>query len=484
MNTSTPEPAELAKILLPDFKRTKILASLGPATDSPEMIKKILKAGVNGIRLNFSHGTHEEHKIRLQRSRAMAKELDKPVSVVQDLQGPKIRIGQLPDAGIELKKGDIVKLGFGVDYEESGIIPVQHDIGAKMKKGETIYIVDGKYRLTVKSIRHSVITAEVHEGGMLHSRKGMNLPDTDFGGDVLTPKDLADLDWGAKEDIDYIAMSFVQTADDIKRLRKEIDKRGAEHVKIIAKIETNAAIDNIEDIVLESDGVMVARGDLAIEAGPEVVPIVQRKIIGLCRQYGKFAIVATQMLGTMVHSAQPSRAEVSDVATAVIIGADCLMLSDETTIGQYPEETIAMMKKTILYAQSHSPLEPLYMNLNDTSKSSAIASAAITLAHQMGAKAIVAATATGRTARNIAAHRPKMPIAMATDNQRVANQLAIVYGGLAQTVKKPKGGVDEVAAYLHKRGALKKGDYIVQTYGGQAKVPGGTDTIKVRLIEN
>ena len=275
----------------------------------------------------------------------------------------------------------------------------------------------------------SAITLRVENDGILMSKKGLNLPDTDFGGDILTEKDLADIEFGAGQDFDYVALSFVQSADDIEGLRQRLVDLGST-AHIIAKIETKAAIEptTLEKIVRASDGVMVARGDLAVEAGAEVVPIVQRRVIEMCRKYGRLCIVATQMMASMVDNPEPTRAEVSDVATAVILGVDTVMLSDETANGRYPVEAVAYMKRTILYAQSNSEVLPVDSVLASTiSRRNVIAGAAVQVAEQFGADAIVAETKSGATAESIGAFRPNLPIISVTSEKRTAQQLALSY---------------------------------------------------------
>lgn len=340
------------------FKRTKILATLGPATNNPEMLEKLLQAGVNGIRLNFSHGSYEERDEQLPWIREAAAKVGKPVAILQDLQGPKIRLGALLDNRFEVKKDDEIILDHAVqEHDGSATLPIQYNLAEKVKVGEPIYIFDGKVRTTVIEITSTTaIKVRIENDGILMSKKGINLPDTDFGGDILTPKDLKDIEYGLDKDIDYVALSFVQSPEDIINLR-QILVAGGSKAQIIAKIETKAAIkpEVMEEIVKVTDGIMVARGDLAVEAGAELVPIVQRQLIALCRKHGKLSIVATQMMASMVDSPEPTRAEVGDVANAVIQGADTVMLSDETANGSYPLETVAAMKRTILYTQEHAP---------------------------------------------------------------------------------------------------------------------------------
>lgn len=464
------------------FKRTKILASLGPASDSAEIVERLVRVGINGARLNFSHGNHEGHAQRIEWVRQASARTEKPVAVVADLQGPKLRVGDLPEVGVELSDGAEIRLQYRGDYEQDQVIPLQYDFSDKVQPGEHMYLHDGKISAEVTAVNGGVITATVQYGGRLFSRKGINLPDTDMSGDILTEKDYRDLDFITNNDVNYVALSFVQRASDVEQLRQHLDSMQSA-IKIIAKIETKAALDNIEEILQASDGVMVARGDLAIEAGPEVVPVRQREIIRLAQRYGKIVIVATEMLASMKDSATPTRAEASDISAAVVRGADCLMLSEETASGDHPVEAVKVMKRISLYTEQNLPADPLYINLDDTSQGSAIASAAITLAHQAQAKAIIAETATGKTARNIAAHRPQMPIIIATTNKRVAEELAIVYGGKSYYFDEPEGAGVRAINQLRDKGNLEVGDMVVLTYGKQPGAPGGTDTIKVREVE-
>ena len=364
------------------FKRTKILATLGPATNTPEKIEELMKAGANGFRLNFSHGSHEERIDQMQWIRDASAKLERPVAILQDLQGPKIRLGVLNDNNQPVKKGDEIVLDYAAEHD--GLtMPVQYNLAEKVKVGEPIYLFDGKIRTTVVDIpSKTAIKLRVENDGTLMSKKGINLPDTDFGGDILTAKDMSDIELGADKDIDFVALSFVQSEEDINNLRQILVGLGST-AQIIAKVETKAAIkpEALEAIVMASDGVMVARGDLAVEAGAEVVPIVQRQIIALCRKYGKLCIVATQMMASMVDAPEPTRAEVSDVATATIQGADVVMLSDETANGSYPIEAVAAMKKTILYTQENWPVN-IAEDLMTSSeiRRNAISRAAVTVA--------------------------------------------------------------------------------------------------------
>lgn len=467
---------------LNQFKRTKIIATVGPSTDSYELIHGLIKAGANGIRLNFSHGSFEERERQIPWIRKAAQANGKPVAIIQDLQGPKVRLGDF-DGVITVKTGQSLAFQYQSDYEGSSIIPTQYDLSKKVKRGERLYLYDGKVKTVVTSVKDGVVHARAENNGILIKRKGMNLPDTDFGGDIITVKDKRDLAFGSEHDIDYVALSFVQTADDIVRLRRMLKNLGS-NAKVIAKVETLAAVENLEAIVQESDAVMIARGDLAVETPAESVPIVQRKIIGLGLQYATPTIVATQMMASMTEMPEPTRAEVSDVATAVLVGADCVMLSDETANGQYPLEAVSAMKRVIRYTEMNAPVKPVFIDRpDDFSRQAAISNSIISLAETIHAKAIVAETKSGATALQIASRRTSIPLIAVTDEARTAQQLAIVF-----SVKSYIRPIDRFAAlkltdWLRKEKVLKKGDIVVTASGQQPGVVGTTDTIKVRMLE-
>lgn len=472
------------------FKRTKILATIGPATNSAEKVEEVIMAGANGCRLNCSHGSNEERDQQIKWIREAAAKKGRAIAILQDLQGPKIRLGELKDNHLDLKKDDELVLE-AAEFEHDGgmTVPVQYNLAEKVKVGEPLSMFDGKVKSEViEIVSDTAIKVKILNDGFIMSKKGLNLPDTDFGGDILTDKDLADIEYGANCDYDYVSLSFVQSADDILKLKQLLLSLGST-AKVIAKIETKKAIESeehLEEIVKASDGIMVARGDMAVEAGAEVVPIIQRKLIAMCRANAKLCIVATQMLSSMVDSPEPTRAEVSDVATAVVQGADVVMLSDETANGKYPLETVRAMKKVILYTQNHSriasiPREPVSKDrIYD-----AISNAAARLAENIDADVIVCQTASGVTAATTAAQRPNVPIITVTANQRVANQLALIYANsafvrpyspdfgyaLAEELKKSE--------YLH----IKEGEkdiLAVIVSGDKDKI--GTDTIKVRYV--
>lgn len=464
-----------------DFKRTKILATVGPATNSYSAIRDLIKAGANGIRMNFSHGSQEERLQQIEWIRKASKELGKPVAILQDLQGPKIRLGDF-DGIINVQAGQSLALAFNADYARTGQIPTQYDLSKKVKRGEAIYIYDGKVRTVVTSVNDGVVHIRAENDGILIKRKGMNLPDTDFAGDIITKKDKEDIAFGSTQDIDYVALSFVQSGDDIVALRRRLKTLGST-AKIVAKIETKAAVQNIEQIVQEADAVMIARGDLAVETPAESVPIVQRKIIGLGFKYTKPTIVATQMMASMTEMPEPTRAEVSDVATAVIVGADCVMLSDETANGKYPIEAVQSMKRVVRYTESNMPLRAVFDDTNDHSRQAAISSGIIELAEKIQAKAIVAETKSGATALDIAARRPNMPLIAVTDDIRTAQQLALVYDVKSYVRPVDKMAAEKLTDWLWQNKVLQRGDIVVTASGQRPGVVGTTDTIKVRMLE-
>lgn len=465
-----------------EFKRTKILATIGPSTDSYEQILTLLKAGANGLRLNFSHGTYEERERQIKWIRKAEKEYGKPVAIVQDLQGPKMRLGDF-DGIVTVQVGQQLTLKYEAKYEIEGHLPTQYDLSHKVQRGERLLLNDGTVKTEVTNVKDGVIHVRAQTEGILTKRKGINLPDTNFEGDIITDKDKEDLAWGSSHDIDYVALSFVQTSTDVHHLRRLIDNLRSD-AKIIAKIETGSAVEHIESIVEATDAVMIARGDLAIETSPEAVPVTQRKIIGLGLQYAKPTIVATQMLATMTQTPEPTRAEVSDVATAIIVGADALMLSDETASGKYPIEAVSVMKRVIRYTQENSPLRAIFSDdIANKTRQRAICEAVIDLADSIKATAIVAETSSGNTALQISSLRPIRPIIAVTGKARVAQQLALVYGVKTYVRPVSKLAATRLTNWLQQQKVLSKGDMIVTASGKHPGVVGTTDTIKVRVLE-
>lgn len=465
------------------FKRTKIIATIGPATNNYESILRLIKAGANGIRLNFSHGTHEERLAQIKWIRQAATEYGKPIAVIADLQGPKMRLGDF-DGIVNVIKGQSLSFEYNANLKKSGNIPTQYDLSSKVKRGEQLYLYDGKVKTTITSVKDKVVHVRAENDGILISRKGLNLPDTDLGGDIITKKDREDLAFASQHDIDFIAQSFVQSAEDVANMRKLMANLGMRKQKIIVKFETRLAVENMDEIVQEADLVMIARGDLAVEAPAESVPVVQRRIIGLGLKFAKPTIVATQMLFSMTEMPEPTRAEVSDVATAVLLGADCVMLSDETANGKYPIDAVEVMKKVILYTQNNAPLKVVFPDeKQEFTRQSAICNSVMNLAEEVKAIAIVAETKSGATALQLASKRPAQPLIAVTSDECVANQLALVYGTKSYVRPDDKYAATKLTNWLRQNRVLKKGDMVVTASGKYPGVVGTTDTIKVRVLE-
>lgn len=473
---------------LPAIKRTKIVATIGPASDSYEMLESLIAAGVNCMRINFSHVTparYEWAKEVIKNIRKASKKLEKPVAIMQDLQGPKVRLGEIVDGPYKIKTGDEIHLRFGAKHDDH-IVPIEHDISVKVQVGDRVYINDGKIHAIATMVNQDVheVIATAQNGGEIDTKKGVNLPDTDFGGDVLTEKDLRDAEFGAGEDFDYVALSFVHRAEDVEMLRAYLAERGST-AHIISKVETETAIhpDNLEGVITNSDAVMVARGDLAYEVGPELVPAIQREIIALCQQHAKVSIVATQVLSTMTQQPHATRAELSDVANAVIQGADAVMLSEETAMGKYPVEAVETMKKTILATQENIPTRPLAEpdSIHDNI-AVVVSRAAVQTARDLKAAAIITETKSGATAAHIAANRPRREIISVTNNLRVSQQLCLFYG--VKSFYRPEGSTVgyELAKSLAGGELLDEGDLVVLVSGQQPGVMGTTDTMQVRTV--
>ncbi len=465
-----------------NYKRTKIIATYGPSTATYEKLLRAIEAGANGIRLNFSHGSHEDHANAVKLIRKASKETGKPIAIVQDLQGPKIRLGDF-EGIYQVAKGQSIRLRYNASFENEGILPTQFDISTKVKRGERVLFFDGKIKTTVTSVKDGIVHLRAENEGYLISKKGINLPDTDLEGDIITTKDKKDILFGASISVDFVALSFVQSVEDVVALKRMLKNIGSSS-KVIAKIETRAAVDNIEQIVEASDGVMIARGDLAIETSVEEVPIIQRTIIRLGIKYAKPTIIATQMLASMVDSPDPTRAEASDVAGAVLSGVDAVMLSDETAVGKYPVGAVKVMKRIIRFAESNTHEKTLINFDNEAhTRQTAISKAIIKLSYDVGAKAIVPETKSGATAYKIASYRPDLPIIAVTSSQLAAQQLSIVYGVKSFVRKDEPYQAAHLTQWLQRNKVFKKGDIVVIASGDRPGVVGTTDTIKVRIIE-
>lgn len=469
-----------------EFKKTKIVATIGPASESEEKLRELIDAGLNVARLNFSHGTQDDHKARLQKIRKLSLEMEKPVAILQDLQGPKIRLGNLKEDRI-LTKGETITLCLG-DNQTTEEIPVQINIFPHLHTGDPVLINDGIVRLEVKSLTDTHAVCSVLAGGEIKSHKGVNLPNTQLPSMALTEKDKKDLAFGLDNEVDYVAVSFVQSEDDILYV-KSLMQTHTHQPKIIAKIECGAAVKNLHQIIDVSDAVMVARGDMAVEVGQEEVPILQRSIIQYAQKTHKPVIVATQMLESMIHNAEPTRAEVNDVATAVLDKVDAVMLSAESASGDYPVEAVAMMKRIIKRVERflhEGRTTHEFHPHGDHSQIDAIAQSASLLSLKLGAKAILCLTESGISAQELSSYRPSVPIFVITDNKHTYQRLALLWGVKCFWVDKI---IDNNEAYgklvkkLQQMDVLHIGDRVVEVAGTHPGVSGHINSITVYTCE-
>lgn len=469
------------KLNTTNTKKVKIIATVGPATASEDMIRRMFQAGVNGFRLNFSHGTYEWHEEIFKLIKKISEEKNKPVAIIQDLNGPKVQLGELL-CPAELELGKTYKLAFQPKQTKTDIIPILHDLSKYMKPGEKLYINDGKIKSIVTAVkRHSgLIFIKITQPGKIISNKGINIPDTNIHSNSITERDIEDVKFGLKLGFDYIALSFIQSEAEVNFFKQMISA-AKKHTKIISKIETKSSLQELDKIIEASDAIMVARGDLAPEVGPEKVPIIQREIINKCQNRGKICIVATQMLSSMVNSSVPTRAEVSDIATAVILRTDAVMLSEETAIGEFAIESINQMADIIRESQDYEH-QSLINRDRILSKSESVAAAGIKLAEELQAKAIVAETSSGNTALNISSFRPIQPIIAVTQSPETASTLAIAYGTKSFIRPVNKNAGSKLTDWLLKNNVFNQGDIVVGISGKYPGKSGSTDTIKLRVI--
>lgn len=465
-------------------KKTKIIATLGPSSDDPKIMEKLIDAGANLFRINFSHATEEEKASRIKYLREIGDKRKRPVAILQDLQGPKIRVGNIEGA-MDLKVGETVVLT--IKKPKIGQIPVQYKgILKDVKVKDRILLADGKMALKVLSKGSGEIKCRVVAGGTLTSKKGINLPDSDVSLPALSTKDKEDVLFGLENDVDYIALSFVKSAKDINDLRSLI-KKDKKTTKIIAKIERHEAVENIDEIISASDAVMVARGDLGIEVSLAAVPLIQKDIIKKCVNAGKPVIVATQMLDSMVRNPSSTRAETSDIANAILDGADAVMLSDETSIGKYPINAVKAMSRIALTVERWARDNRVLLGSEKgklESTSCAIGKSASDLANDLGARLIVNATASGRTTRAIAKFRPYARIISVTHTSKTARELELVWGVIPfvlkySTIREMSRKSAQLAESLK---LAKKGDQVVIVSGEEVGVEGGTNIIKVKQL--
>jgi pyruvate kinase len=465
--------------------RTKIIATLGPASDSPETLEGMLRAGVDVVRLNFSHGDDAEHRSRLAMIRKVCGQAGGRVAILADLQGPKIRVGELPSGGVELVRGAVVELLAGVETAEPPAIPVVYErLAADVGEGDRILLDDGRMELRVLGVDGDRVRAEVRRGGWLSSRKGVNLPGVAVSAPSLTPKDRSDLRIAIEGEVDYVALSFVRRAADVDAARAEIRRLGG-NIPIVAKLERPEALEDLDAILAAADAVMVARGDLGVEVAVEKVPVIQKGVIARANAAGVPVITATQMLESMITNPTPTRAEASDVANAVFDGTDAVMLSGETAVGRWPVEAVEAMMRITHEAEAAPNLIDPPPPASGLDVAATVCKAAVGAAADLGTGAIVAFTETGATARLVSRFRPRMPIVGITPAESTRRRMALFWGVEAA----PRvDHTDDLALMLRQAdecllggGLAERGDLVVVVSGGATRT-GATNRMIVHKV--
>ncbi|MCH7835278.1 MAG: pyruvate kinase [Chloroflexi bacterium] len=464
----------------PPPRRTKIIATTGPASRSESVTRSLIDAGVDAFRLNFSYGSHDKHTQAFELIRRLSHESGRPVAIVQDLQGPKIRVGKLVDGPLRLETGDETVLTTDSVTGDAAHVPVQYAaLPRVVVAGDRILLGDGEVELRVTSATGSEVRAIVIEGGALKENQGVHLPGAALSEEAITEKDLADLRLGVGLGVDYIALSFVRSGDDVRRLKQLIREQGA-RIPVIAKLEKREAIEALGDILAVADGVMIARGDLGLELGPEKVPLLQKRIIQQANERGILVITATQMLESMVDSSRPTRAEASDVANAILDGTDAVMLSAETAVGRYPTQAVRMMGR--IAEEAEQGAAGGHADQRRMSHAHAMSRAACELASDVHASAIVVFTRSGYSAYLVSKERPRVPIFAFTPSEAVSRQLALWWGVtplLAEFTRSVEKMIPRTDRYLVEQGLLQKGDIIVVARWSPLRARGWTNFIQL-----
>ena len=468
-------------------RRTKIIATLGPSSRGPEKIRSLIEAGANVFRLNFSHGSHEEHLSVLKDVRKVSAEMGAWIAILQDLSGPKIRISNVEGDFCPISDGDTIHLRVseGQLSNATAIFVEAVNPMKALKSGQRVFLADGLLELTAEEVKSDHVVCRVAKGGRIRSRVGIAFPDSDVDLPATTKKDLHDLEWGIKNGVDYVAISFVRSAEDVIKLRHVINDKGSS-AGIIAKIERRIALENIDEIIAASDGLMVARGDLGLEVPLEQLPMLQRRLIEESNYRGVPVIVATQMMHSMITAVRPTRAEVSDIAAAVMSGADAVMLSDETAIGEHPQECVRYLSRVALAAEQTFAFEEYKLRLRDSDSATvpdAIAYAACAAAIKTSAAAIIACTETGTSARLIAKYRPHQPLYGLSNKESSLRRMALYWG--VRPISFTHGQsheteVEEALKIVQARQQLANGSRSVVTGGHSTRTPGSTSILEVR----
>ena len=468
------------------MRRAKIVATLGPSTDNIETVQKLISSGMNVARLNMSHGEHTDHKRRLEIVRDASKKIRKEVAVLADLQGPKIRVGTFSNGPVSLVNGQkFIITTQDCSGDKERVSTTYKGICADVKKGDPLLIDDGKIRLEVIEVNGNDVITKVLEGGTISNNKGINLPGVAVNVPALSEKDEKDLIWALENNCDLIALSFVRSGKDIEGVHKIMDQLG-KRIPVVAKIEKPQAVKNLVEILQNFDAIMIARGDLGVELALEEVPLVQKSAIQLARQVGKPVIVATQMLESMISASRPTRAEASDVANAVLDGADALMLSGETSVGDNPQMVVETMAKIIEHVEEEALDQLPRLEIESQgSTGRALTTAAVAVGKSINAKYLVAFTETGRSVRLMARHRSATPILAFTTEESVQRQLSLIWGCqifLADTVKHTDEMVSQVDRYLTDNKLAKYGELVVVVAGVPPGVPGTTNGMRVHKV--
>nr|WP_029452265.1 pyruvate kinase [Clostridium algidicarnis] len=473
------------------MRKTKIVCTIGPGSDNEEVLSEIIKSGMSVSRHNFSHGDHVEHKTRIELVKRLSKKLNEPIAIMLDTKGPEIRTGDFNAKSIQLNEGDKFTIYCKEEIigDNTKCYVTYDELAEDVKKGDSILIDDGLVGLRVESVEDNKIHCTVVNSGVVSNHKGVNVPGVSMKLPSVTDKDIADLKFGVEMDVDLIAASFIRKASDVLEIKDILKQIGGENISIFAKIENQEGVDNINEIIEVSDGIMVARGDLGVEIPIEKVPVVQKMIIQKCNKKGIPVITATQMLDSMIRNPRPTRAEASDVANAIFDGTDAIMLSGETANGKYPVESVATMSRIALETEKQLDFKTLLMKKkleHMPSISTAISLATTTTAMELNAKVIITATQSGSTARTVSKYRPQCPIIAVTPYERVARKLCLSWGIFPLIAHKAESTdelIEKSIALVKKEGFVNTGDLVVMAAGIPINDIGSTNMMKVHVVE-
>ena len=472
------------------MRKTKIVCTIGPATDSPEMMRKLLEAGMNVARLNFSHGTHEEHDARIKKLRQAAKETQKVLAIMLDTKGPEIRTGYLEGDGVFLKQNSRVRLTTEeIKGDETRFSINNSQLPQVVAPGNVIMIADGMLQLKVLASTDTEIECQVIVGGNLGNQKNVNVPGVTLDLPALTDKDIDDIHFGIEHDVDFIAASFVRRSSDVLAIRRILESKNAD-IHIISKIENEEGVNSLDEIIKVSDGIMVARGDMGVVIPAQEVPLIQKEMISKCNRLGKPVVTATQMLDSMIRNPRPTRAEASDVANAIFDGTDAVMLSGETAAGKYPLEAVMMMARIAERTEEALDYDDLLQKRTaemPRTTTDAISHATCTIAHDLGAAAIITSTRSGFTARMVSKYRPKAPIIAVSPEEKVIRKLCLIWGAQSLGIEEIQNTDEMIERSVEAslaEGLIKCGDLLVITAGVPVPfgVPGTTNLIKVHIV--